>query len=268
MKKVTILIPTKNRITALVATVTSLLFQTYQHFDIVISDQSSLYNIADFPTLKTLQRIFKEKSVRLSFFKHLPEQGMAEQREFLLHKSTTQYTLFLDDDCILENFVVRNLVTTIEKEQCGFVGQAVIGMSFLSDIRPHEQHIEFWQSKVQPEIISPNSKKWKRHILHNAANIYHIQQKYHATADNPKSYKIAWVGGCILYNTKKLKSVGGFSFWKNLPPIHVGEDVFTQLQMMEKYGGCAIIPSGVYHQELPTTLPYREVNTPEFLKPN
>lgn len=32
---------------------------------------------------------------------------------------------------------------------------------------------------------------------------------------------------------------------------------------MAKYGGCGILPSGVYHQELETTLPNRKFNIPE-----
>jgi hypothetical protein len=35
---------------------------------------------------------------------------------------------------------------------------------------------------------------------------------------------------------------------------------------MKKYGGCGIIPSGVYHQELETTVPDRTVNAPECLE--
>jgi hypothetical protein len=69
-----------------------------------------------------------------------------------------------------------------------------------------------------------------------------------------------------MYNTEKLRYVGGFSFWKDLPEQHCGEDVLAQLRVMKKYGGCGIIPSGVYHQELETTVPDRKVNAPEFLE--
>ena len=78
-------------------------------------------------------------------------------------------------------------------------------------------------------------------------------------------YKIAWAGGCVMYDTEKLKAVGGFDFWKELPHDHCGEDVLAQLRVMKKYGGCGIIPSGVYHQELETTVHDRTVNAPECL---
>jgi hypothetical protein len=31
---------------------------------------------------------------------------------------------------------------------------------------------------------------------------------------------------------------------------------------MARYGGCGLFPSGVYHQELPTTITHREVDAP------
>jgi hypothetical protein len=81
----------------------------------------------------------------------------------------------------------------------------------------------------------------------------------------PIPYKVAWVGGCVLYNTALLRDSGGFSFWRELPPEHAGEDVLAQLRLMAMYGGCGIIPSGVYHQELPTTIPNRSIDAPKVL---
>lgn len=34
---------------------------------------------------------------------------------------------------------------------------------------------------------------------------------------------------------------------------------------MARFGGCGLIPSGAYHQELPTTLPCRDVDAPQVL---
>lgn len=121
------------------------------------------------------------------------------------------------------------------------------------------------ESKVRPEIVKPGQEKWERYRLHDAADIYHVQQKYHATPDMPVKYKVAWKGGCVLYDTKKLKNAGGFGFWEDLPPDHRGEDVLAQLRVMKKYRGCGILPSGVYHQELSTTLPGNMINAPECL---
>jgi hypothetical protein len=36
---------------------------------------------------------------------------------------------------------------------------------------------------------------------------------------------------------------------------------------MQRFGGCAIIPSGAYHMELPTTITQRQVDAPKVLWP-
>jgi GT2 family glycosyltransferase len=263
MEHVQILIPTYNRPTALIATLTSLCFQTYKNFAVIISDQTEVLDIFENQSLRAIIRILNQHGNPVAMYKHLPRRGLAEQRNFLLEKSQSPYVLFLDDDLILESKVITHLMNTIEEQQCGFVGQAPIGLSYKNDIRPPEQAIEFWEGKIQPEVVRQNTLAWQRHKLHNAANMLHAAQT--RTITTPKPYKIAWVGGCVLYDRKKLLEVGGFSFWKNLPTEHCGEDVLAQLHVMEKFGGCAILPSGVYHQELPTTVQDRTINAPEYL---
>jgi hypothetical protein len=68
-----------------------------------------------------------------------------------------------------------------------------------------------------------------------------------------------------MYDAAKLRAVGGFAFWKQLPCDHCGEEVLAQLRLMARFGGCGLIPSGAYHQELPTTVPLRDVDAPKVL---
>ena len=261
-----ILIPTYNRIKALAVTLTSLYYQTEKSFDIVISAQSPGSLLEEAQTILTIKRLLEIKGHSVLILKNLPARGMAQQRQFLLDQSTSKYSLFIDDDLILDDYVIKNMKQTLEKESIGFVGCAVIGLSYKNDVRPHQQNIEFWKGGILPETIMPESSKWDRYKVHNAANIFHVTENFKATPDNPIPYKVAWVGGCVMYDTEKLREVGGFSFWKDLPEKHCGEDVLAQLRVMKKYGGCGIIPSGVYHQELETTVPDRKVNAPEYLE--
>jgi hypothetical protein len=60
--------------------------------------------------------------------------------------------------------------------------------------------------------------------------------------------------------------VGGYSWWDELPPEHCGEDVLAELLVMRRYGGCGVLPSGVYHLELPTTVPNRQHNTDALIR--
>lgn len=264
MQHITILIPTYNRLTALAATLTSLTAQDYKSFDIIISDQGNKNPLQN-ATIQTTSRILESHGNSITYLQNKPSKGMAEQRQFLLDHTSTPYSLFLDDDLILEPYIVGMLLRTIHEQRCGFVGNPVTGLSYREDIRPDEQYVEFWDSTVIPEKVTPQSSKWQRHKLHNAANPYHVSQKLAITPENPRVYKIAWVGGCVLYDTEKLRSIGGFSFWKDLPSHHSGEDVLAQLRVMEHYGGCGVLPSGVYHQELPTTVKDRSIDAPKAL---
>jgi len=263
---VDVLIPTYNRPMALAVTLTSLLPQTFADFRVVVSDQSEEEAVTERKEIQAIVRVLQAHGQPALLLRHLPRRGMAEQREFLLAQVKARYSLFLDDDLILEPYVIENMVRAIDEEHCGFVGSAVIGLSYLHDVRPQEQRIDLWEGAVLPEKVRPGTGKWQRYQLHNAANLYHVQEQLGVSATNGRKYRVAWTGGCVLYDTAKLRETGGFSFWRQLPPEHCGEDVFAQVRVMERYGGCGIIPSGVYHQELPTTVPDRRVNAPDVLE--
>ena len=263
---VDVLIPTYRRPTAVAVTLTSLCAQTFRDFRVVISDQTEDSDTWAAGEVKAALRVLQAHGHVIDLHKHLPRRGLAEQRQFLLDQATAPYVLFLDDDLILEPYVIDQMLRAIKEEHCGFVGSAVIGLSFVNDVRPHQQAIEFWNGPVKPEAVYPNTLAWERHRLHNAANLYHVQQRLGLTPEKQRKYRVAWVGGCVMYRTDKLRRVGGFQFWCDLPREHCGEDVLAQLRVMERYGGCGLIPSGVYHQELPTTVPDRRVDAPKVLR--
>lgn len=265
MAMVDVLIPAYTRSGALASTLTALMPQTFKDFNVIISDQTEDSELIGSYEVISAARILRSHGHRVDAYRHLPRRGMAEQRQFLLDKSTAPYVLYIDDDILLEQWAIENLVRAIREERCGMVGMAVIGLSFINDVRPHQQHIEYWEGPVRPERIRPDTPEWERYKLHNAANVYHLQQRLGLTPETVRKYKVAWVGGCAMYDAAKLRDVGGFSFWAELPTWHCGEDVLAQIRVMSRYGGCGILPSGAYHQELPTTLPDRTVNAPRVL---
>lgn len=264
MAQVDILIPTCDRADALAVTLTSLIAQSYPNFNVIISDQTEAYDAIAAQIVQTPIRVLRSHDHNVQTHRHLPKRGLAEQRQFLLDQATAPYVLFIDDDLILEAYVVEQLLSVIGQENCGFVGSGLIGLSFINDVRPGEQTIEFWDS-VEPETLRPGMPEWERWKLHNAANLYHIQRSLNLTPSQTRKYRVAWVGGCVMYDTEKLRSVGGFNFWQDLPENHCGEDVLVQQRVMAKYGGCGVLPSGAYHQELPTTVLDRSVNAPVVL---
>ena len=262
---VDVLVPTYGRHAALAVTLTSLLGQTFRDFRVVVSDQFEAAAAADAPEVQAIVRVLRARGLPVAIHRHLPRRGMAEQRQFLLDCARGRQALFLDDDVILEPDLLARLVAALERHRCGFVGSAVIGLSYDGDVRPHQQRIEFIDGAVTPETIRPGMPQWQRHELHSAANLHHVAKRLGLTPDRERIYRVAWIGGCVLYDTAKLRASGGFDFWKDLPPEHCGEDVLAQQRVMARFGGCGLIPSGAYHQELPTTLPCRDVDAPKVL---
>lgn len=263
---VDVLIPTRNRTCALAVTLAGLAAQTMRSFRIIVSDQSDGPGVLASAEVAALQRYFAVSDIPLCVERHLPRRGMAEQRAFLLAQSDAPYCLFLDDDVITEPDLLERLYEAILAQGCGFVGSALHGLSFLDQYRPAQQAIEFWQSPVTPERVVPGSAAWQRHHLHSAANLFHVQQALAPGRGDTRCYRVAWIGGCVLFDADKLRAAGGFDFWPALPVEHSGEDVVAQQRVMERDGGCAIFPSGAYHMELPTTIAVREVDAPSVLR--
>lgn len=262
---VDVLIPTCNRPAALAVTLTALYAQTWPALRIVISDQGDVGELAGCGEFAAVLRLLRAGGREVVLRRRLPRRGLAEQRQFLLDQARAPLALFLDDDVILEPDLIERLVGALEEARCGFVGSAVLGLSYLDDERPHQQAIEFWDGPVEPERIVPDGPEWARHHLHSAANLYHVQRRLGLDAACQRLYRIAWIGGCVLYDTAKLRECGGFDFWNELPEAHCGEDVLAQLRVMARYGGCGLIPTGAYHQELPTTVAERHCDAPRVL---
>lgn len=253
-----VLIPTRDRHAALAVTLTSLVGQDAEPFRVVVSDQTPDVYAADSGEVAAVARVLGVLGRPTEIVRHLPAKGMAEHRDFLLSRARAPYALFLDDDLVLERDVVRRMLDVIRFEGCGFVGCPPIGLTRIGDVRPAEQRLQRWEGPVRPEVVRPHTDEWERHTLHNAANPLHVQEDLRLSRERPVTYRVAWVGGCVLYDVAKLRATGGFGFWREMPLEGVaGEDVVAQLRVMERYGGCGILPSGVYHLELPTTLPDR-----------
>ena len=260
-----VLIPTCDRACALAITLTSLAAQRFCKFRIVVSDQSDGPGPFVRAEVRAVLRYLAALGIEVHTLRHLPRCGMAEQRAFLLAQAEAPYCLFLDDDVIVEADLLHRLYVSMREQQCGFVGSALHGLSYRHEQRPHQQHIEFWETPVEPEQVRPGTAAWERHHLHSAANLFHVQHALGVGKDHSRHYRVAWVGGCVLFDTAKLREAGGFDFWTELPVEHCGEDVLAQLRVMARFGGCGLIPSGAYHMELPTTLTGRQVDAPKAL---
>jgi len=277
MAAIEVLIPTCNRPDALSVTLATLVGQNFRDFDVLVADQSDHQAGFDSDCARAVIRVLQAHGHHVTLCRNLPRRGLAQQRQFLLEQATAPAVLFLDDDMILEADLLGRLARALRETACGFVASAPIGLSWIDDVRPEQQAVEFWDGPVQAERVRPDTPQWQRHLLHNAANLWHVQQilGLSSTDRHPPEqpvhetpshfYKIAWGGGCVLFDRARLCEAGGFMFWRSLPAQHCGEDVLAQLRVMARHGGCGLMPSGAYHQELPTTVSDRRIDAPRYL---
>lgn len=251
MIQVDVLLPTCNRLNSLAMTLSSLAGQSLRDFHLILADQSD-QSVAEDGVVRSLLRLIEARGGSVEVHHRLPRRGIAEQRDFLLNFSAADYSLFVDDDVWMEPWVLEKMLENIRRERCGFIGAFGAGLSFRFDERPDQEKIEYWVDGVRPEIVEPNTPEWERWHLHRAANLYHVALTIPPGA--VRLYKIAWVGACVLYDRRKALEAGGFSFWPRLPRYSSGEEVVLQNLMMRRWGGCGMVPSGVYFAELPSSV--------------
>jgi GT2 family glycosyltransferase len=248
---VDILLPTINRHAEFVMALCGIATQTLNGLHVIVADQS------DRPVHKTravqaLERIIRARGGTVAWHHRKPSHGICEQRNFLLKQADADYVLYLDDDVLMESWVVDKLLEAIKLQACAFVGAFPAGPSFQHDIRPDQQAIEYWDGPVRPEAVEPGSPQWERWNLHRAANLFHASRTL--APGEFRLYKVAWISACVLYDRQKLLEVGGFEFWRRLPRYHSGEEVLVQNLLMRRWGGCGLIPAGTYFAEAPTTV--------------
>jgi hypothetical protein len=261
-----VLIPTRNRPAELAVTLSGLAAQDAAAFGVVVSDQSDGHPSWAHPAAAAMVRVLRHRGRPVLLTRRLPRRGLAEHRAYLLEQSVARYVLCLDDDVWLEPGAVSRLTTAIRELGCGFVGNAVHGLSYYHDVRPDSHgRYEEWPGRPLPERLEPGTPEWDRARMHSAANLVHITETLHLRPDEWRAYKVSWIGGCVLYERAKLIDCGGFGFWRRLPPDHQGEDVAAQLAVMRRYGGAGIVPSGAYHLESPTTVTERHSEAWELL---
>ncbi len=252
MAQIDVLLPTCDRLESLVMTFSGVASQTLSDLRVVAADQSQP-PVGGSQVLATLRRVIQVRGGSVEWHERPRIHGIAEQRDFLLRQSSAEAVLYLDDDVLMEPWVLERMLSVLREQRCAFVGAFPSGLSHLDDVRPQQQIVEFWDGRVLPEIVNPGTAAWERWQLHRAANLYHAGKRLLGPGEQ-RLYKVAWVASCVLYDRRKLLDVGGFAFWSQLPRWHSGEEVLVQNLLMRRWGGCALMPSGTYYSQVPTTV--------------
>ena len=155
MARTDILLPTCNRLASLVMTLAEWRRRPHD-VRVIVADQSD-HPVADDPVVQTLGGVIEVRGGAVEWHHRPPLRGIAEQRDFLLRQATAETVLYLDDDVLMETWVLERLLTILDGERCAFVGAFPAGLSHRHDRRPEQQQIDYWHGPVLPEIVEPES---------------------------------------------------------------------------------------------------------------
>lgn len=266
---VDVLVPTCDRPESLAVTLTCLHAQTRRPDRVILADQGERPCL-DSRLVTAVVRVMRIAGVDVEVVRNLPRRGMAQQRQLLLECARAPYVWYLDDDILVEPDLLQRLLDAMLLAGCGYVGSFPNSPSAVTSHAPVDQLppdvvMEPWYGTVEPEVVLPDSPAWYRYRLHFAAHQYKSCVRSVIDKENPVLYRVAWSGACFLADTAKLREVGGFDFWRRLPPAHSGEDVVAQLRLQARHGAAGLAPSGAWHQEVRTTRQGGELDAPRVL---
>jgi glycosyltransferase involved in cell wall biosynthesis len=171
-------IPTKNRIDYLKEALGSVLCQSYENIQIVISDNASIDG-----TFEWVQSI---KDERITFFRQEKDIGMVNNWNFCLENSMGSYFLLLSDDDILHFDAIKSLL-----------------MPFLKD------NVSISYGNF---IIFSNKSNIKKQILNKISvnEVYSLETGYEFTLNFFLGRREIYPCG-ILFRKSDLESIGNFS---------------------------------------------------------
>jgi hypothetical protein len=249
---VDVLIPTAGSAASLGATLSSLANQRYPSFRVMATRPP--LDAADEPELSGLAGVLEAGGHSVRFVDAQAAGRDGGRAQALLDHAAAECVLVVDDGIFLEADLLGRLVSGLRASGGAFLGSSVVDLRFRDEHRPDEEVIEFWDGPVRPEEIGVDSRAWVRRKVHRGANLQHLRERLPRTRD--RLYHVADIGGCVLYDTAKLRSVGGFHPHDDhgrRPSMPLSTTSATQLRLLGRYGGAGLFPSGAYRLT-PTTL--------------
>ena len=201
-----IVIPTRNRHDTLYYSIQTVLEQSFDDFELIISDNHS--------SIETSQCIQKFSDQRLKYFRTDADLSMIDSWEFALNKTKGKYVIFFGDDDGLIKDALKFIRETID--------------SFYQ--RNEKIFVMNWQrvGYYWPDIIPPELSNRMSMPLHKSIHGYYLngQAIIREVIHNKKYYTIL----PMMYNSVVHREVihsikkdhGGYFFASNAPDVYSG----------------------------------------------
>lgn len=150
---VSICVPTYNGAAFIAETLDSALNQTYQNFEIVITDDKSSDSTLD------ICRSYAEKDSRIKVYENAQNLGLVGNWCECVEKASSKWVKFLFQDDLLVNNCVETMISSALKHQVDFVvcnREYIFEEGFDPKVRGHYEH-----GLPKPELIFENDRVYK-----------------------------------------------------------------------------------------------------------
>jgi glycosyltransferase involved in cell wall biosynthesis len=119
--KISVVVPTYNRSRLLSLCIESLLKQTYASYEIIVVNDGSSDNTGE------VVSGFVKRSHRVRLFSNRTNRGEAASRNVGIRNAKGEIIAFVDDDCVADNDLLKNIVKTFSKTKslAGVEGKTV-----------------------------------------------------------------------------------------------------------------------------------------------
>jgi len=112
--RVTVVVPTRDRGSSIVATISSILACDHQNFELLVIDQSSSSETQD-----AISTAFDDARIN---YRRVTDAGVSKSRNRGVREAGTEYVMMTDDDCVVRpNWISANLEALQAPERPGVV---------------------------------------------------------------------------------------------------------------------------------------------------
>lgn len=233
--RLTVGIPTRNRLDSLINLIVSITKQTFKDFELIIADDGDKYNLeyeisSRFPDLQF--KIIQGKRISLPI-----------NRQTILNNAKTDYVLMCDDDHYMRTNCIEVLYDTAIKTNAGIVSAIWPAPDAITIDYEKVKHLE--EYRMDLDNIDQSSNYWWKNGWKTFA-VFH---------NEPKLIESQFAGGgCVLYRKSVIEKVGGFPDYYSSVSFREDTDISYRVflsgykvvinpnaiayHLWEKYGGC------------------------------
>jgi glycosyltransferase involved in cell wall biosynthesis len=196
-KKLTVAIPTKDRMESLLILLQSLMFQTYNDFDILIVNDNVVEDM-NHQTLQNMFNVLKEYGHDVKVIDG-DRKGPHFGGQKIFENSETSFVFRTDDDVTFEPWAIENLMTVIASdEKIGAVGPL-----YILPFKPVNE-------QLAPSDLTKDQKKEIGSVKWNGDELFLTGWLQNVMHPNKDIIPVEHLNSGFLYRREALEKIGGY----------------------------------------------------------